>query len=96
MGASKLSTEGDERDMTTLERKLNLPDDLAQRAQSAGLLTSEAIESMLCQELRKRAGENLRAMWTRMPSQELTPEIEQEIVEVVRAARAERRKQRGG
>ena len=33
--------------MTTLELKLNLPDDLAKRAQSAGLLTPEAIEAML-------------------------------------------------
>ncbi len=82
--------------MTTLELKLNLPDDLAQRAQSAGLLTSEAIESMLCEQLKKRAGEYLRAMWARMPSEELTPEIEQEIVEEVRAARAERRKKSGG
>ena len=79
--------------MTTLELKLNLPDDLAQRAQSEGLLTSEAIESMLCEQLKKRAGDNLRAMWARMPREELTPEIQQEIVEEVRAARAERRKQ---
>lgn len=79
--------------MTTLELKLNLPDDLAQRAQSAGLLTSEAIESMLCEQLKKQAGENLRAMWARMPREELTPEIEQEIVEEVRVARAARRKQ---
>lgn len=82
--------------MTTLELKLNLPDDLAQRAQSAGLLTSEAIESMLCEQLKKRAGENLRAMWTRTPREELTPEIEQEIVDEVRAARAERRKKNSG
>jgi len=82
--------------MTTLELKVNLPDDLAQRAQSAGLLTSEAIESMLCEQLRKRAGENLRAMWARTPREELTPEIEQEIVEEVRAMRAERRNQNRG
>ena len=82
--------------MTTLELKVTLPDDLAQRAQSAGLLTSEAIESMLCEQLKKRAGENLRAMWSRMPREELTPEIEQEIVEEVRALRAERRKQSRG
>ena len=82
--------------MTTLELKLNLPDDLAQRAQSAGLLTSAAIESMLCEQLKKRAGENLRAIWARMPLEELTPEIEQEIVAEVRAARAERRNQNRG
>ena len=82
--------------MTTLELRLTLPDDLVHRAQSAGLLTSEAIESMLCEQLKKRAGENLRAMWARMPREELTPEIEQEIVEEVRAVRAERRKQSRG
>ena len=75
---------------------MNLPDDLAQRAQNAGLLTSEAIESMLCEQLKKRAGESLRAMWARMPREELTPEIEQEIVEEVRAMRAERRNQNRG
>ena len=82
--------------MTTLKLNLNLPDDLAQRAQSAGLLTSDAIESMLCQDLGRRDSENLRAMWTRMPRQGLVPEIEQDIAEVVRAERAERRKQRDG
>lgn len=35
--------------MTTLELKLNLPDELAQ---SAGLLAPEAIESMLCEQLK--------------------------------------------
>jgi post-segregation antitoxin (ccd killing protein) len=73
--------------MTTLELTVTLPDDLAQRAQSAGLLTSEAIESMLCEQLRKQAGESLRATWARAPREELTPEIEQEIVEQVRAVR---------
>jgi hypothetical protein len=83
--------------MTTIELNLNLPDDLAQRARSAGLLTSEAIESMLCHELSKRAGENhLSAMWTHMPRQELTPEIERDIAEAVRAERAARRRQRDG
>ena len=33
--------------MTILELKLDLPDELAQRAQSAGLLTPESIEGML-------------------------------------------------
>jgi hypothetical protein len=79
--------------MTTLELKVNLPDDLAQRAKSAGLLTSEAIESMLCEQLKKQAGETLRATWALMPREELTPEIEQEIVEQVRAVR--RKQSRG-
>lgn len=78
--------------MTTLELTLNLPDDLAQKAQRAGLLTDEAIEAMLREQLRKQAGGTLRAMWARLPSEELTPEIEREIVTEVRAVRAAQRK----
>lgn len=78
--------------MTTLELTLNLPDDLAQNAQRAGLLTPQAIEAMLREQLRKQAGETLRTLWARGPKDELTPEIEQDIVAEVRAVRAERRK----
>ena len=46
---------------------------------------------MLRDQLRRRAGEQLQAMWRRMPLEELTPEIEQEIVEEVRKVRTERR-----
>ena len=76
--------------MTTIQ--INLPDDLAQDAQDAGLLTPEAMEAMLRQQLKKQAGESLREMWKRMPQEELTPEIEQMIVDEVREYRAERRK----
>jgi hypothetical protein len=76
--------------MTTVQ--IQLPDDLAQDAQAAGLLTPEAMATMLREQLRKQAGESLRAMWERMPPEELTPEVEQMIDDEVRAARAERRK----
>lgn len=76
--------------MTTVQ--IELPEELARRAKEAGLLTPEAIESMLREHLRRQAGEALREMWARMPREELTPEIEQQIVEEVRAFRAERRK----
>jgi hypothetical protein len=46
---------------------------------------------MLREQLRRRAGEALQAMWQRGPQDELTPEIEQEIVEEVRKVRAEAR-----
>jgi hypothetical protein len=76
--------------MTTVQ--IQLPDELAQNAQAAGLLTPEAMAAMLREQLRKQAGDSLQAMWQRTPSEELTPEIEQMIDEEVRAARAERRK----
>jgi hypothetical protein len=74
--------------MTTVQ--FNLPDDLAQQAASAGLLSADAIEAMLREQLRRRAGDALQALWQRGPQEELTPEIEQEIIEVVREVRAER------
>ena len=46
---------------------------------------------MLREQLRRRAGESLQALWQRLPQDELTPEIEQEIVDEVRKVRAERR-----
>lgn len=75
--------------MTTIQ--IQLPDDLAQDAQAAGLLTPDAIERLLRERLRQQAGDALRAMWNRMPHEELTPEIEEKINEEVQAVRAERR-----
>ena len=57
----------------------------------AGLLSADAMEAMLREQLRRRAGKALQSMWQRMPQDELTPEIEQEIVEEVRKVRAEQR-----
>ena len=74
--------------MTTIQ--IQLPDDLAQDAQAAGLLTPDAIERLLRERLRRQAGDALRAMWNRMPREELTPEIEEMVNEEVRAVRAER------
>ena len=75
--------------MTTVQ--ITLPDELAQRAASAGLLSAEAIEAMLREQLRRHAGQALEALWKQGDQDELTPEIEQEIVEEVRRVRAERR-----
>jgi len=74
--------------MTTIQ--IQLPDDLVQDAQAAGLLTPDAIERLLRERLRRQAGDALRAMWDHMPAEELTPEIEKMIVDDVKAARAER------
>lgn len=76
--------------MTSIE--IQLPDKLAEDAQAAGLLTPEAIERLLREQLRKQAGEALRDMWARVPREELTPVIAQMINEEVQAVRHERRK----
>ncbi len=76
--------------MTTVQ--IVLPDRLAQDAQAAGLLTPERMETILREQLRRRAGEALQTMWQHLPAEQLTPEIEQEIVDEVRAVRQQRRR----
>jgi hypothetical protein len=78
--------------MTTIQ--LTLPDDLAQKATEAGLLSPEAVQEMLHEKLLRRAGESFRDIRSRMPNDELTPEIEQEVVAGVQAYRGERRARR--
>ena len=80
--------------MTTIQ--LSLPDDLAEKAMKAGLLSAEAIQDLLREQLRRQAGETLREAWSRLPKEELTPEVEQEVVEAVRAYRAVQRARRVG
>lgn len=75
--------------MTTVQ--IDLPDELAQKAASAGLLSTEAIEAMIREHLRRRAGEAMQSLWQGGPADEITPEVEQQIVEEVRQIRAERR-----
>lgn len=73
--------------------QITLPDELVQQATNAGLLSPEAMETMLREQLCRRTGENLRTLWNRLPPEKLMPEIEQEIVQTVREVRAERRRQ---
>lgn len=81
--------------MTTLELTLNIPDDLASKAQAAGLLNSEAIEKLLREQLRKQAGQELRAMLEKADASGMPPMSEEEIQAEIDAYRAERRAQRG-
>lgn len=72
--------------------QITLPDELARKADTAGLLSPEAMEAMLRERLRRQAGEDLQAMWQRGPGDALTPELEQEIVAEVRKVRADRQR----
>jgi ribose 1,5-bisphosphokinase PhnN len=80
--------------MTTIQ--LTLPDALARKATEAGLLSAEAIQEILREQLLRRAGESLREIHRRLPREELTPEIEREVAEAVQTYRAERRARRVG
>jgi len=80
--------------MATIQ--LTLPDDLAKKATEAGLLSADAIQEMLREQLLRRASETLREIRSRVPREEMTAEIEEEIAEAVQAYRVERRARRVG
>jgi len=75
--------------MTTLT--INLPDNLAKEAQAAGLLDPDAIETMLREEIRRRAQRELRDAMTRMDTVTEQAPTEEEIQAEIDAVRAARR-----
>ncbi|MGH8593391.1 MAG: hypothetical protein ACREV3_05905 [Gammaproteobacteria bacterium] len=81
--------------MTTLELKLSLPDRLAEEAQAAGLLTPEAIESMLRETLRCQHVEELRQAMATLAAADISPMSIEEIEAEVKAYRNERRRAGG-
>jgi hypothetical protein len=80
--------------MTELELKLSLPDQIAQQAMAAGLLTSESIERLVRQAIRKAAAERLIEYGRRL-REPGGPEItEAELEAELNAVRAELREAR--
>jgi post-segregation antitoxin (ccd killing protein) len=57
--------------MTTLQ--FNLPDDLAQRAKTAGLLTDAAIQELLEDAIRRQAGLRLLEIAQRLHQSNIPP-----------------------
>jgi hypothetical protein len=77
--------------MTELELKLSLPDQLATQARAAGLLTSEAIERLVREAIRKVAAQRLVESGKRL-REPGGPEITAADLEAeLRAVRAELR-----
>ena len=77
--------------MTELELKLSLPDQLANQARAAGLLTSESIERLVRDAIRKAAAQRLIEIGKRL-REPGTPEIaEAELEAELKAVRAELR-----
>ena len=70
---------------------VKLPDELAQRAKSAGLLTDSAIQRLLEEAMRRQAGQRLLQVAQRLQAADVEPMSEDEVVAEVKAARAERR-----
>ena len=75
-----------------LEIKLKLPGSLAREAQASGLLTSQALETLLREEVRRRRVAQLFEASDRLAS--LSPLTEAEVEAEIQAARAERRSSR--
>lgn len=75
--------------MTTVQ--ITLPDELAQQAASAGLLSAEAMETMLREQLRRQAAEALNTIWQRLPGEDIAPDAIAAIAADVHEVRAEHR-----
>jgi len=77
--------------MIELELKLSLPDQIADQAKAAGLLTSESIERLVRQAIRKAAVQRFTEIGERLREAggvEITPE---ELESELKAVRAELR-----
>lgn len=70
---------------------VNLPDELAQRARQAGLLSDQAIQRLLEDAMRREAGRKLLEIAKRVHAAGIPPMSDEEIVAEVKAVRAERR-----
>jgi hypothetical protein len=80
--------------MTTVQ--ITLPDQLAQEAEQAGLLSSESLEELLRRQLKARAAEQLFAAMDKMSAVETVPYMSpEEIAEEIKAMRAEKRASHG-
>lgn len=80
--------------MTTLELKVNLSDRLAREAQAAGLLTPQALASLLKDAMRRHAAQTLLAGAARATAAGSKPLSMDEIQAEVAAVRKARRSRR--
>ena len=76
--------------MTTLEETLTLPDQLAQAAQRAGLLTGSAIERLIAEARQREAGQQLLDAMQRLRDAPGPPLSEADIAAAVKAGRQAR------
>jgi hypothetical protein len=80
--------------MTELELKLSLPDRIADQARAAGLLTSEAIERLVREAIRKTAARRLIEIGKSLREPDGPGITEAELESELRAVRAELREAR--
>jgi len=80
----------------SIEVRMELPKDLAQEAESGGLLTPKILESLLRSELRRRRAKAFSETIERIAKVAGPPMTENEINAEIQAARALRRKANAG
>ena len=80
--------------MTTIS--IELPDELAEEARSQGLLAARAVEAMIRDALRRRAGRELLDAAKELAAAEFPAMTLAEIQREVDAVRAERRRRAAG
>lgn len=81
--------------MTTVQ--ITLPDQLAQEAQRAGLLSQAALEKLLREQLQAQRRDEFFAAMERMAQVEEPPAMSpEEVAEEIRAMREERRAKASG
>jgi hypothetical protein len=73
------------------ELKLTLPDNLAREAEASGLLTPEAIETLLREEIRRRRVSELFSAADRLANLDVPPLTESEVEAEIEAVRRSRR-----
>jgi len=78
-----------------MELVVKLPDELAQRARNAGLLSDSAIQRLLEEAMRREAGAKLLAVAERIHAAGIEPMSDDEIAAEVNAVRAEQRARQG-
>jgi hypothetical protein len=76
--------------MNTREITLVLPDALAREAEASGLLTSQMVESLLREEIRRRRIDKFFEIANRLAGLEFSPLTEQEIEAEIQAVRESR------
>ena len=81
-------------DITELELKLSLPDQIASQAKAAGLLTSESIERLVREAIRKVAAQRLIEYGKRLREPGDIEITEAELESELKAVRAELREAR--
>lgn len=80
--------------MTELELKLSLPERLASQARAAGLLTSEAIERLVREAIRKEAARRFVELGNRLREPGPVEITEAQLEVELKAVRAELREAR--